>query len=78
MKVMCLRDNWIDVKTGLPTVGPKVGDPDTVIDSFKDAGRHWLQLERFPDSCYESKYFAILPEATADEMAEAEHEAIIM
>lgn len=79
VKVLCINnDGWKIAENGIPCTGPVAGDIDEVIQSFDEYNRHWYVLERFPGNCFDAKNFAILPDATADEMQEEEREAIIM
>jgi hypothetical protein len=58
---------------------PEVGDID-IVTEVKESPEHYkfYSLERFgKDLFYWSELFAILPDTSADDMAEAEKEAIV-
>lgn len=80
MKVICVKKfPPVDSLMRNPIPSPEVGDQDIVIDETIEFGHIFYSLERFGlNACYRSDYFAILPDATADEMQEEEREAIIM
>jgi hypothetical protein len=78
MRVMCIKKLVIKTERHLPD-GPKVGDIDTVIDDQETYGELFYLLDRFGWSvAFKASHFAILPESTADELQEAEQEAILM
>lgn len=79
VKVMCVNnDGWKTAEYGIPSPGPVSGDIDEVVQSFDKYNRHWYVLERFPENCWDAKWFAILPDQTAEEMQEEERESILM
>jgi hypothetical protein len=58
---------------------PQVGSEYLIVDTYRGSLGLTYILAGFPDDCsYEAKAFATLPEATADEMQEAEREAILV
>lgn len=56
---------------------PEVGDKDSVLMIWEGFGSVYYILERFGrDNAYRTDHFATLPDSSADEMADAEKEAI--
>lgn len=78
MDVMCVTP-ILTTETGCENYPrPEVGDKDTVIRVRPHwSGATYFTLVRFGDSIgFNTKHFATLPDASADEMAEVEKEAI--
>lgn len=77
-KVMCIKA-FTDTQEGMENAPrPEVGDKDVVARVEEQYHRVYYILERFGiDKAYRSDHFATLPSQTADEMADAEKEAIV-
>lgn len=67
---------WID-QHGIIQDGPEMMDEDEVVKTYLFMGVLFYGFDRF-DHAYDSQYFATLPDQTAEEMQEQEHESIIM
>lgn len=80
MRVICVRDFLASGPlVATAEVHPQVGDEDVVIRTEVQMGITFYALERFGlHHYYRSTFFATLPSSTADEMAEAERESILM
>lgn len=77
MKVVCV-EKCTEYLGKMPYwYSPEVGDEITVLDIEEHCGRTFYDLEGYPEFLYDSKFFAILPSPSADDMAEAEKEAIV-
>lgn len=75
MRVICMNDKWVSMPCNESKPRPSVGDIDVVTNEEMDIeiGKVFYNLERFGLGCwYRSDMFAILPDNTADEMAEEE------
>lgn len=77
MKVVCVEKCTEYVGKMPYWYNPEVGDELTVLDIEEPLGRTFYDLDGYPEFLYDSKFFAILPDTSADDMQEAEHEAIV-
>lgn len=79
-KVICVMA-ITRIRKGLETIPrPEVGDIDTVRETFvkPSTGSTYYSLERFdPEFVYHAECFAILPDQSAEDMREQNHESII-
>lgn len=79
MQVICVRPINCPTPDAIGRPVPQVGDIDTVIDTYPTQWGDYYVLERFgEEDAFDPERFAILPSSTAEEMAEAEREAILM
>lgn len=78
MRVMLMEpfpETAVDNITPTPPI--EVGNTYDAIDEYHTNGRvYYILAEYGPDYGWRTTFFATLPDQTADEMAEAEHEAI--
>lgn len=82
MKVMCVEQPqaWIVLGYLMRFKVPEVGDECTVLDTrLCSCGAHDVyDLEGFPSPLgFQTDCFAVMPEADADDINAAEHEAIV-
>jgi hypothetical protein len=78
-KVICTRSfpGFCQV-TFQPISAPQILDEDVVIEVYEKFNATYYRLKKYPwEQCYRADHFATLPEASADEMQQEEHEAII-
>ena len=78
MNVMCIDENWQPSHGCENAARPICGNTYTVLEA-KTIG--WLDVyvlnELGDEYAYKQSHFATLPDSTADEMQEAQHEAIV-
>jgi hypothetical protein len=75
---MCIKQ-FTDTEQGMENAPrPEVGDEDLVLTIHRRCQKVYYILERFgKDKGYRTDHFATLPDSSADEMQEAEKEAIV-
>lgn len=77
MKVMCVLEANTVVRGGINDAAKiHVGNEYTVTDAIEYESEEYFKLSEIPGAYFSSKLFATLPDASADEMQEAEMEAI--
>lgn len=79
MRVMLIR-KFIkpSLDSDMPPPKMEVGDVFNVLDAYSYCGVSFYKLVEFGfDYGFDTKHFAVLPDQTADEMAEVEKEAIV-
>lgn len=77
MKVICIDDNWENVKEYEETSGqPSFGEILTVSESFNEHGGYWYVFKEYDkDDCFEQSGFAPLSNIDETELLkERQHE----
>lgn len=81
MQVMCINDSEFNKNRSVNVPVLKVGDIVTVIAAYIDTWDNndpvYAFIEYGCNHIFSQRYFAILPEPSADEMQEEEKEAIV-
>lgn len=79
MRVICVARLYQRDMTPGPLSYPEVGDECAVVSTHNTNGNYYFELAEYgPEKWYNTKCFATLPEATADEMEAEVKEAILM
>lgn len=75
---MCIDDSEFKKNGGrnCPTVGEECTVVEAWIDAF-DNDDPVFEFAEYEGCIFSQRYFAVLPDTTADEMADAEREAIV-
>jgi hypothetical protein len=78
---MCINDREFNINRSPSVTVPKVGDVLNVMDAYLDVFDNndpvYAFIEYGRDHIFSQRYFAILPDPSADDMAEEEFEAIV-
>jgi hypothetical protein len=78
MQVMCVLEANTIVKSGVnDAANVHIGNEYTVVDTIEYGGEEYFKLSEVPGAYFSSKLFAVLPDASADEMQEEKYEAIV-
>lgn len=78
MRVICINDNWDASESAEGGPLPEFMGEYIILETHNYKGHTFYCLVEFGDFyLYHSDHFATLPDATADEMAEVEKEAIV-
>jgi hypothetical protein len=78
MRVKCINDKW-KADVGCEEAPRPVFNQDYTVSEHKIIGALWVfvLVELGDEYAYDARFFAILPDTSADDMAEAEKEAIV-